>query len=228
MTTETEAARENARAKDGRFGAQPKTHPEIFLTVPAAPLGTYDIPVDEVNAGDTLLFDGVARHVNETWVSQERPGMRIIATPDGGFELDREARAHVVRTGDEPKPEDHDHFAGYCHVCGQAFSRDPDGATSHIHPRGGRDYNEDEDHTPYTLDDADEFINQFGTLDDPCRTCGRQPAEHDNCERCGRPYFQHRDGFPIYHLTDAGEQDPAQSDHIPYSHEHFSTLIDEI
>lgn len=157
MTHQTDAAREAARETDGRFGAQPNTVPEIAIN-PSAPLGTFDIPVDELNAGDTFLIGGEPYLVHETWVLDIEPETRIAETDRGDIRLDREERVDIVRTGSEPNPEDADDFAGYCHRCGQAFARDQYQTTSHIHPRGGRDYNEDENHTPYSLDDAAEMI----------------------------------------------------------------------
>ena len=147
--THTDIAREAARESNGRFGVQEHSSPETEI----ASVSTYDIPVDELNVGDTFLHEGEQLTVHESWVLGVEPETRVVATDRGDIRLERESRVDVVRTGNEPTPEDDPDFDGYCHRCGQAFARDVNGVTSHIHPRGGKDYDEDENHTPYALED---------------------------------------------------------------------------
>ena len=153
MTHLTDAAREQSRRIDGRFGAQQRSAPETTLH---APHGTYDLSPDELNGGDTILIGGHPHLVHSTWVLDIEPETRIAETDSGDIRLDREDDVTIVRTGEEPKPEEHDEFAGYCHQCGEAFAEDHNHLTFHIHPRGGRHYTLDEQHTPYSLDIFDE------------------------------------------------------------------------
>lgn len=146
--TIADALRESARESDGRFGFHDLSEPEVHLDSPA----TYEVPVDEINVGDTLLVNGAVHPVIETWADRQDPGIRVVTVGNDYLRLDREDRVKIVRTGDEPLEESHPDFAGYCHRCGQAFMQDPSHITSHIHPRGGRDYDADENHTPYALD----------------------------------------------------------------------------
>lgn len=153
MTHLTDTTRELSREADGRFGIQEHSAPETELT---APSGTFEIPADELNAGDTILIDGRRHLVHATWVLDFEPETRIAETDSGDLRLDREDDVTVVRTGDEPKPEENDQFFGYCHSCGEAFAENHNHTTFHIHPRGGRHYALDTDHTPFSLDSFDE------------------------------------------------------------------------
>jgi len=149
MTPKNESWRAQPRETTGEFGEHYRPVAEATLVeVP-----TYDRPVDELNAGDTILIDGKKLTVHETWVLNIEPETRIAATDDGDIRLSRDERVLIVRTGDEPAPEDADGFAGYCHRCGEAFARDHNEVTFHIHPRGGVDYDADENHTAYELED---------------------------------------------------------------------------
>jgi hypothetical protein len=140
-----DALREAARETDGRFGIHERTAPEAALPVP-----TYSIPVDEINEGDTLLIDGVQHPVHESYVLAADPGTRVVATDNDFIHLDRDNRVSVVRTGDEPDPKDADGYVGDCDECGEAFVSSYDNTTSHIHPRGGTDYDADAHHTAYS------------------------------------------------------------------------------
>lgn len=163
MTHQTDTARERSREATGRFGTQERTAPEVELAA-GAPHGTYDVPVDELNGGDTILVDGKAHLVYESFVLGIEPETRVAVTETGDIRLDREERVTIVRTGDEPKPEDADGFAGHCHRCGEAFAEDHNHVTSHIHPRGGTDYDADRDHIPFSYD-ADAHLTPEPTDD---------------------------------------------------------------
>ena len=154
MTHQTDTAREDSRHANGQFGTQQHSAPEAQL-VPA-PYGTFSASPDELDAGDIILIEGKAHTVNSSWVLSIEPETRVVETDSGDLRLDREDDVAIVRTGDEPKPEEHDEFAGYCHSCGEAFAEDHNHLTFHIHPRGGKHYSLDADHTPYSLDSFDE------------------------------------------------------------------------
>ena len=142
------AVREASRQQDGRFGGQSHSIPEIVIE-----RGSFSVIPDEICGGDTLLVDGQLYLASESWVLSVEPETHIVATDKGYLRLDRETLVSIVRTGDEPDPTDHPDYAGVCMRCGQKLARDHNQSKSHIHPRGGRDYEADANHIAYSIED---------------------------------------------------------------------------
>lgn len=150
-----------ARTADGRFTFDPGHSPDVDVLADHAP-ATYSVIAEELNAGDTILVDGALHTINETWILSIEPETLVASTDDGDLRFDREDRIDVVRTGDEPNPEDADGYVGACYLCGEPFGEDSSALTFHIHPRGGTDYEADRHHVPYGDVDVDDIISQFG------------------------------------------------------------------